>query len=275
MGPDAASAFATGDRTMMNAAQQTATRSAKHRVSPRLYRRALALLVCLLGMMFCLARPAAAQTTLIVNRTTDDGSGSPSGSLSWAINQFNSLNVSNTTFTITFSLTGGGNTITLNGGIMPPINVGRAGQLGANNNTLIIDGTGVPGGLVIDGSAATRNGLGMFMAYSGAVTFKNLTLTDGLATGGAGGAGDTAAGGGAGFGGGILVNNLANVTTQGVTFSNLQAVGGAGGANAGSGKGGGGGTNGGNGGAGNGAYGGGGGLGGNGGDGSANAAGGG
>src|SRR5689334_17430433 len=64
---------------------------------------------------------AVAQTSLIVNRTTDDGSGSVGGSLSWAINQFNSLNVSNTTLTITFALTGGGNTITLNGGMLPPL----------------------------------------------------------------------------------------------------------------------------------------------------------
>lgn len=79
----------------------------------------------------------------------------------------------------------------------------------------------------------------VFFVKSGIVSFSNLTIQNGLAKGGNGGYN---AGGGAGMGGAIFVNENSTVTVDNVTFSNNQAIGGEGGSynnNYGSGGGGG------------------------------------
>jgi hypothetical protein len=200
---------------------------------------------------------ARAQTTFTVNATTDTnpngpgvGSGS-SGDLRYCIDQANALSLSGQTVTINFNLPANSALDVLN--LLPPLNPGRNGQLGANNNRLLIDGSTATN-LTIGGN---NLGTGIFAAYAGGITIKDVTLAGGYAKGGNGAGGG---GGGAGLGGGLLVNSLANVTLQSVTFENCQAYGGAGSQSGQISSGGGGGTNGGN----NGANGGGGGLGGNG-----------
>src|SRR5947209_7931302 len=156
-----------------------------------------------------LAAAASAQT-FTVTATTDAnptglgvGSGT-SGDLRYCIHQANLLSLSGGSVTINFNLPSN-STIALGSNILPPLNAGRSGQLGTNSNSLLIDGSTVAG-LSIDGGGS---GYGIFMAYSGNVKIQNLTLANGFAVGGAGAA---HAGGGAGLGGGILVNDLASVT---------------------------------------------------------------
>ena len=98
--------------------------------------------------------------------------------------------------------------------------------------TLVIDG--INGG-TLDGGGLHR---GLF-DFNGALTVNNLTISDMLAQGGAGGyAGSNAGGGGAGLGGGLFVagTNIINsktysgtVTLNAVSFSGNKAYGGAGG----------------------------------------------
>src|SRR5204863_80533 len=95
---------------------------------------------------------------------------------------------------IDFNLPAGSSVVTLTGPILPPLNAGHGGALGANSNSLTI-GPSAPGTLVIDGGG---RGTGSFMAYSGAVTIGNRTRFNALARGGDGGDG----GGGGGRGGG-------------------------------------------------------------------------
>jgi autotransporter-associated beta strand protein len=189
---------------------------------------------------------APAQNTFTVTSTSDTnwfglglGYGS-TGDLRYCIHQANALSLSGQTVTINFNLPAN-STIALKRNILPPLNPGAAGQLGANNNSLLIDGS-TSSGVTIDGGSS---GFGIFMAYSGKITIQNLTLANGLARGGAGGGGG---GGGMGAGGGILVNNLASVTAASVTFNNTRSQGGAGGTGPYA-SGSGGGTNGGDGGA--------------------------
>jgi hypothetical protein len=200
---------------------------------------------------------ARAQTTFTVNATTDTnpnglgvGSGS-SGDLRYCIDQANTLSLSGQTATINFNLPANSTIAIAN--LLPPLNPGRNGQLGANNNSLLIDGSTATN-LSISGN---NLGYGILMAYSGTISIRNVTLANGLA---AGGDGAFNAGGGAGLGGAILVNDLANVTAQSVTFNNTSARGGRSFHSVSNG-GGGGGANGGNGGAGSNGGGGGGGLG--------------
>jgi hypothetical protein len=173
-----------------------------------------------------LAPSALAQTTFTVTATTDAnqnglgvGSGT-SGDLRYCINQANAFPLSAGSETINFNLPAN-STITLGANILPPLNPGRNGAVGANSNSLLIDGSTATN-LTISGN---NNGYGIFMAYSGTITIQNLALANGSAYGGSGSAG----GAGMGAGGGILVNNLANVTAQGVTFNNDRAQGGSGG----------------------------------------------
>ena len=93
-------------------------------------------------------------------------------------------------------------------------NITMDGSLGANTP-----------GITLNGGAATR----LFaVAGGGTLQVKNLTLTGGQATGGAGGSANIggAGGGGAGLGGGVLVDGSASsFTASGCTFANNQATG--------------------------------------------------
>ena len=102
--------------------------------------------------------------------------------------------------------------------------------VGASDN-ITIDGSlgaNVPG-ITLNGGGLTR----LFAVEGGGtLQLKNLTLTGGHATGGAGGfdVGGAAGGGGAGLGGGVLVDgSTSSFTASGCTFVNNQATGGAGG----------------------------------------------
>src|SRR3982751_2727927 len=93
-----------------------------------------------------LAPVAPAQTTFTVTATTDAnpfglgvGSGT-SGDLRYCIHQANALTLSGQTATINFSLLPN-STVTLGNNILPPLTPGRNGQLGANANSLLIDGS--------------------------------------------------------------------------------------------------------------------------------------
>ncbi|WP_284947090.1 Hint domain-containing protein [Acidisoma cladoniae] len=85
--------------------------------------------------------------------------------------------------------------------------------------------------LTINGEGHVLDGAGMYrgiFAYAGTTTIENLGLNDMRAQGGAGGLGG--GGAGAGLGGGLFVASGANVTLDGVSFKDDQAVGGQGGA---------------------------------------------
>ena len=95
-----------------------------------------------------------------------------------------------------------------------------------DNASLTIDGSQHPG-LSLSGSGALR----LFaVTGTGSLTLKNLTVSDGLAQGGAGADSDLggAGGGGAGLGGAVF-NDGGDFTAEGVTFTNNSAIGGAGG----------------------------------------------
>lgn len=95
---------------------------------------------------------------------------------------------------------------------------------------LVIDGGTT--GVTVSGNDLYR----VFWASSGAITIQNLTIAHGLAKGGAGGRGAAdgavfsgSGGGGAGLGGGLFIDENANVTLRGVTFADNAAQGGDGG----------------------------------------------
>src|SRR5437588_3707407 len=118
---------------------------------------------------------AAPAQTFTVTATTDAnptglgvGSGA-SGDLRYCIHQANLLSLSGGSVTINFNLPIS-STITLGSNILPPLNPGRNGQLGANTNSLLINGSTATN-LSIDGASL---GKGMFMAYSGNITIQNL-----------------------------------------------------------------------------------------------------
>lgn len=152
----------------------------------------------------------------VVTETTDDGLGTTMGTLSYAINQANTMGGG----TITFSLNGGATTLQLN----------ASGYGISAASPITIDG----GNITID-----ANGFQAFTVNSGNVNFQNLTIINGVAQGQAGGNGNGGGGGGLGSGGAIYVDPVAgNISVQNVTFSNNQAVGGAGGNGTGTGNGG-------------------------------------
>ena len=94
-----------------------------------------------------------------------------------------------------------------------------------------IDGSGVPGGLIIDG-AATYSAfilIGNSAPGSGQFTISNMTIQNVTALGGPGGTGFDGGGGGGGLGGGVLLLNGANATVQSIAFTNNSAQGGNGG----------------------------------------------
>src|SRR5437764_2454861 len=93
-------------------------------------RRPLAALAVLL---LPLAAPAQPYVYSVIN-----GNDSGPGSLRQAITDANTLAVSGQTITINFNT--GLNVTPSN--FLSPLNAGRAGQLGANDNTLVINGNG-------------------------------------------------------------------------------------------------------------------------------------
>lgn len=129
-------------------------------------------------------------------------------------------------------------TITVSGSIADTADLTAINLDIANNVSLVIDG--INGG-TLDGGGLHR---GLF-DFNGALTVNNLTISNMLAQGGAGGyAGSHAGGGGAGLGGGLFVagTNIISgttysggtVTLDGVSFSGNKASGGTGGTDGGS-----------------------------------------
>lgn len=92
------------------------------------------------------------------------------------------------------------------------------------------------GGVQIVGNGYTLQGDGNtrgFMVYGGNVAIDDLTISDMVARGGAGGGGAAGGGGGAGLGGGLMAAGNSNVTVDDVNFVNDSAIGGTGGPSAG------------------------------------------
>ncbi len=85
--------------------------------------------------------------------------------------------------------------------------------------------TVVGNGHTIDGASLYRP----FFVESGTVALQNLTVANGMAQGGAGGAGDYAGGGGLGAGGAVFVDSAGHLSLQNVNFATNIAHGGAGG----------------------------------------------
>jgi uncharacterized protein with beta-barrel porin domain len=92
--------------------------------------------------------------------------------------------------------------------------------------------------ITVNGNGNTIDGNGQFRPFfvlDGQVSINNLTVANGRAAGGDGGAVGASGvagggGGGLGAGGGLFVNNTASVTLTNVAFTNNAAAGGAGGA---------------------------------------------
>jgi Ca2+-binding RTX toxin-like protein len=86
--------------------------------------------------------------------------------------------------------------------------------------------------LVIDGDGFTVSGNNdhrIFFADTGKLVLKDVTLADGYAEGGDGGAGSSGGGGGMGAGGALFVNATADVTLVNVAFADNAVKGGTGG----------------------------------------------
>jgi hypothetical protein len=155
------------------------------------------------------------------------GSGT-SGNLRYCLNQAIADHQADT---INFASSLAGDTITLSSTLVtaPSGFANPYGQtsfiVGASDN-ITIDGSGAPG-LTLSGGGATR-----LFAIEGGGTLKleNLTLSDGIAQGGAGGSAGVggSGGGGAGLGGAVLVDG-STFTAAGCTFVNNLAIGGHGG----------------------------------------------
>ncbi len=148
----------------------------------------------------------ASAVDYVVTSSADSGA---TGTLRWAINQANATPGS----TINFAAGLANQTINLSSSL--PL-------IEAN---VTIDGAGAPG-LTISGGNTSR----VFFVDHGTVTIQNLTIANGFAQGGSGGAGLSGGGGGMGAGGALFVNQNANVALQGVLFENNHVVGGTGGA---------------------------------------------
>ncbi len=126
-------------------------------------------------------------------------------------------------------------TITLNASLSTDAPYGPTEFIDGSVYNVTIDGSSVPG-LTISGAGATRL---FVVAPGGSLTLKNLTLSGGDASGGAGGSRQSGGdgGGGAGLGGAVLVDGGA-FTAQGCTFVNNHAAGGNGGSKSSGGEGG-------------------------------------
>ena len=166
----------------------------------------------LLPLLVLALIPPAAEAQF--NFTVTNGNDSGVGSFRQAVIDANNLDVAGQTITINFNA---GTAVNL-AGFLQPLNAGRNGALGANANTLVINGNGS----TINGSLNSTTGFQVLFAYSGTVQVHDLTLANGMARGGRASAG----GGGAGLGGGLFVNNYASVSLENVTFQDTRAIGG-------------------------------------------------
>ena len=148
-------------------------------------------------MAVAIARPAAAQTVFNVSNAADFSaalSAIDSGSAgSYVINVSGTISLSSD---------------------LPVINTTSSVAITGSNGA-VIDGGGVARGLLVS---------------AGTVSVSNLTISNAVAQGGAGGAGQASGGGGAGLGGGLFVASGATVTLSSVSFLNDSGKGGAGGA---------------------------------------------
>ena len=157
------------------------------------------------AVVLALSGPSAlAAVDCTVSASSDDGTGNTPNTLSWAIT------TANTTTTTATGHTGGGctnNTITL------ATDVSLTGVM-----QRLIDSD-----MTLDGQSHTIDGGGFrpLFVKSGAVTIKNMVISNGLAQGGASSGG----GGGAGLGGALFVYS-GMVTVKDVTFSANKALGG-------------------------------------------------
>ncbi len=144
-----------------------------------------------------------------VTRTVTTNANAGGGSLREA------LGLSGANDTIEFSLGSGSLTISL-GSRLPSI-----------VNNLTIDGTNTAGTVTIDG----QGGAAGFVITNGIVSISNLNMTDCVSQGGIGGDSQVQGGGGGGMGagGGIFINDTADVTLTDLTFDGCSANGGDGG----------------------------------------------
>ncbi|WP_354635627.1 DUF4347 domain-containing protein [Planktothricoides raciborskii] len=145
-----------------------------------------------------------------VTVATDDGTGGTANTLSWAILQANQ--------------TAGDDTITLN----TDVRFTGVPQVLIDSNIAFIGGGFTVSGDVDNNGTNNAGDIRPFVIKSGTVTFSDMTIDGGRAQGGNGGNGDTAAGGGAGMGGGLFIYD-GTVNLSNTTFSNNQAIGGNGG----------------------------------------------
>ena len=114
--------------------------------------------------------PTAALAQFSFNVTNGNNSGA--GSFRQAVIDANSLNVSGATISINFN---SGTAVNLSG-FLQPLNAGRNGALGANNNTLVINGNNS----TVNGSLNATTGFQVLFAYSGNVQVRDLTVANGL-----------------------------------------------------------------------------------------------
>ena len=155
------------------------------------------------------SRRAYAHTlaTFFVNQSTDDGTGNTAGTLSNAILQANGNSEADTIVLQTG--------VTVNG-VMTRLIDSDITLTGDDPSTPAIVET-----QTISGGSTYRP----LFIRSGTVTLQDLTITNSVATGGAGGR--NRGGGGAGLGGGLFIYN-GNVAIKRVNFTNNQAIGGSG-----------------------------------------------
>ena len=146
------------------------------------------------------------------------------GTLAFEIQQAVAHN--DTSAMITFSLAAGSTIRLTAGDVSSNTSFGATAYVVSASARITIDGSAVPG-LSIDGGGAVR----LFAVTSSAsLTLEDLTVTGGLAKGGAGGNAGSGGGGGGGAGlGGAVYNDGGTFTADGVTFTNNTAQGGNGG----------------------------------------------
>jgi len=171
-------------------------------------RRSLRIGLFSLGLGCAFAGSPLWATEYTVNSAADDGT---AGTLRWAIEQANANPGSNDTITFDSGLS----SISLSSGL--PV-------IDKQGGTLSIEGSGASS-LTIDGGSSSR----AFFVHQGTVTIKDVTIANGTAQGGNGGAGHTGGGGGLGAGGAIFVDQTANVTLENVNIVDSAAQGGNGG----------------------------------------------
>ncbi|BAY21590.1 FG-GAP repeat-containing protein [Calothrix sp. NIES-2100] len=143
-------------------------------------------------------------TNFIVNQTTDDGTGTTTGTLSYAILQANQL--------------AGDDTITLNN----DVRVTGVVKTLVNSNISIVGNNHSISGDANNNGINDNGDVRPLFIQSGTVDISDLTITNGRAKGGDSNSG----GGGAGLGGGLFIYD-GNVSLTNVDFSNNAAQGGS------------------------------------------------